>query len=152
MRMRLIPIQCSACLHFALVDEVAVDAEGKCQCACGCAGQALPGQTYGAEDQSLFDAVVASLETADINWMNAWRLVVELEACDSPRPSVKLARLKELVPALSVIELIASSSPETARKACGMFSTVLEAISRGRSQSGIAALEPGVSIGRAGGR
>lgn len=150
--MRLIPIQCSACLHFALVDDVAVNAEGSCECECGCVALALPGGTYGAEDQSLFDAVVASLETADITWMNASRLVVELEACSSPRPTVKLARLKELAPALSVIELIASRSPATARTACGMFSTVLEAIARGRSRSGFVAVPAPTARSRAAAR
>jgi hypothetical protein len=135
--MRLLPIQCSACHCFTLVDAISVNNEGCCECECGCIARALPGQSYGVEDLSLFDAVVTSIEAAEITWMNASRLVLELEACGSPRPMVKLARLKQLVPALSVIELIASSNPATARKAWGMFSTLLDAISRGRSRSGV---------------
>jgi hypothetical protein len=147
--MRLLPIQCSACQCFTLVDELTVSPEGSCECQCGCIARALPGQTYGVDDVSLFEAVVASIETAGITWMNASRLVLELEACDSARPIYKLARLKQLVPALSVIELIASSSPATARKACGMFSTVLEALSRGRSRSGIVPAVTPAALARA---
>jgi hypothetical protein len=136
-RMRLIPIQCVACAQFALVGEIFVSQEGQSLCDCGGTARALPGGTYSPDDATLFDAIVASLQTAEITWMNAARLVIELEACRSPRPVIKLMRLRQLVPALSVIELIASSNPATARKAIGMFETLLEALSNGRSRSGI---------------
>jgi hypothetical protein len=135
--MRLIPIQCTACSEFALVGEHVVSPEGNGLCECGGTARVLPGGTYGSDDEALFEAIVASLRAAEITWMNAARLVIELEACGSPRPIVKLIRLRQLVPALSVIELIASSNPATARKASGMFETLLEALSNGRSRSGI---------------
>lgn len=135
--MRLIPIQCIACAEFALVGEHVISPEGSSLCDCGGTARVLPGGTYGPDDETLFEAIVASLRTAEITWMNAARLVIELEACGSPRPIVKLIRLRQLVPALSVIELIASSNPATARKAIGMFETLLEALSNGRSRSGI---------------
>lgn len=135
--MRLIPTQCCACARFALLEEPLVGQGVSSLCDCGGSARVLPGGTYGPDDETLFDAIASSLNRAEITWMNAARLVIELEACGSPRPVIKLMRLRQLVPALSVIELIASSNPTTARKAIGMFETLLEALANGRSRSGI---------------
>lgn len=135
--MEVVPAYCRSCKHFYLESLVVVAADNVL-CECGGIARVLPGDRYTAADETLFDAVVSSLESAGVSWMSAPELVHALSDRDSEEPGVALARLARLAPALSIIALITGGDARTARKAESMFATVLEAIAATRSQSGFA--------------
>ena len=98
----------------------------------------LSEERYTDEDETLFNAVVSSLESAGVSWTVAPELLRALDGRKSEAPGVCLSRLVQLVPALAIIELIASGSARTARMAESMFVIVLEAIAATRDHSDVA--------------
>jgi hypothetical protein len=135
--MELVPAYCRSCARFYLESLVVVAADNVL-CDCGGIARVLPGDRYTRADETLFDAVVSSLENAGVSWMVAPELSRCLDGRESEVPGTALARLARLVPSLSVIELIAGGDPRSARKAESMFSTILDAIAALRSRSGTA--------------
>lgn len=132
--MELVPAYCRSCAHFYL-ESLLVVAEGNVLCDCGGIARVLPGDHYTGADETLFDAVVSSIENASVSWMVAPELLRALDGRVSEEPGAALARLAQLVPSLAIIELIASGDATTARTAEAMFATVLEAIAGMRSRS-----------------
>jgi hypothetical protein len=107
-------------------------------CECGGIARALSSDVYTADDESLFDAVVSSLSSAQVSGSMAPQLLVAIADREALRPGAALRRLSDAVPALAVIELIVMGDAETARKAEAMFETVLEALAATRSHSDLA--------------
>ena len=138
--MSLVAAHCRVCDHYWLVARVDIDSMGSAACECGSVGQALPSEAYLSGDVSLFDAIVASLEAAEVPPLQAGRLSLELELCEGLPPVAKLARLSTLVPSLAVIELIATADVATTRKAVGMLALLLEAMATSNRKSDISAL------------
>lgn len=132
--MELVPAYCRTCRHFYLESLVVVAADNVL-CECGGIARVVSGERYTDADETLFDAVVSSLESAGVSWMNAPELVRALGGRESEEPGTALARLARLVPSLSIIELIAGGDARTARTAESMFATVLEAIAATRNRS-----------------
>lgn len=135
--MQLVPVRCRGCSSIYLESALVVVADNV-PCDCGGIARALTSAAYTTDDESLFDAVVSSLLTAEVSSATAPRLLVALEGRDSFAPGVALGRLRELVPELAVIELIVMGDAATARKAERMFETVLEALAATRSRSDLA--------------
>jgi hypothetical protein len=104
--------------------------------------RALPGASYGPEDQLLFDAVVFSLKAAGVTWQTAIRLLMVLEDCRTAEPMVKLRAFKQFASALSVVELVAADNPAAARKAIALFELLLEAIAQTEGHSGLLEIGP----------
>jgi hypothetical protein len=132
--MEFVPAYCRSCRDFYLESLVVVAADNVL-CECGGIARVLPGGRYAAADETLFDAVVSSLESAGVSWMTAPELARALDSIDSEPPGTALARLARLVPALAIIELIVGGDARAARTAESMFATVLEAIAATRSRS-----------------
>jgi len=143
--MRIFPTHCSSCGRLGLSAETVAAEDGGSPCECGATARVLPGATYGVADVRLFDAIVAALQDADITWMNATRLLIALERCESRRPQARLQLLKRLAPSLSAIERMTASQPALARSAVGMLEVLLEALTQSRSQSGVM---PGAIVAR----
>jgi hypothetical protein len=138
--MRLVPCHCHACKSYWLQAHADIDQDGNTACGCGGAARALPGESYSPADESLFDAIINSLRTAQVTAMQAVLLTIELERCEDVTPAGKLARLSQLVPAFSIIELIATTDPARSRKAVGMFALLLDAIAMTHRSSDFSSL------------
>jgi hypothetical protein len=135
--MELVAVHCRKCACFYLENVVVVVA-GNTLCECGGIARVLSPQVYTPADESLFDAIVTSLDLAGVSWMTATELSKKLEARDLRAPGEALRELTRLVPGLSIIELIATDTPLRARRAEAMFESILDGIATTRSHSGIA--------------
>lgn len=126
--MRLIPVHCDHCSRSALVEASAIVA-GSTRCS-ECQGPArpLPGESYGPDDARLFKHLETTLREARLTAVNAAQLAVELEGRHA-HPGRGLERLAELLPSLSVLELLVGSDAASKRKAEGILATLLEAMS-----------------------
>lgn len=138
--MLLVPAHCRGCNRYWLQRQVDIDQQGSTFCECGAAARVLPAESYVAGDVSLFKAIVDSLEAARITALQAGRLTLELELREHASPALKLARLSELVPSLTVIQLIATTDAATTRKAVSMLTLLLETMATTRSESDVSAL------------
>lgn len=138
--MPLLPFSCYACDRYWLQSELDVDQRGDAACECGGMGRAISRNGYEAADASLFAAIVDSLHIARLPALHAGRLLMELEMREAMPPAATLARMSQLVPSLCIIELIATARLETAQKAVGMFTALLEAMAAKRSTSDVTAL------------
>jgi hypothetical protein len=135
--MRLIPTHCQTCSRTALAEASSIT-EGMAVCAeCGGPARSLPGESYNAGDETLFNELGATLREAGISPVNACQLSGELEIRKYGQPGRALKRLVQILPSLGLLELIVANRPAAMRKAEGMLATLLEAIAAGRSQSGI---------------
>jgi hypothetical protein len=76
------------------------------------------------------------LREAQLSPLNAVQLAVELES-RAMHPGDGLARIIQLVPSLSIFELIVGSEPMMLRKAEGMLTVLLDGIAAGRTKSGM---------------
>jgi len=134
--MRFIPTQCEACSRTALVRQDAI-VNGSASCGdCGGRARTVPGESYAAEDVSLFEELRSVLEQANISPSNAAALRGELGGRTSHDAGRGLKRLAQVVPALGLLELIVPGRPATLRKAEGMLATLLDGLSRTRTRSG----------------
>ncbi len=137
MPMMLIPTHCDACMRAALIEAELVD-DGQALCeTCGGTSRALPGETYGSQDQLLFKELATILREAGLTPLNAIQLAVSLDGRNS-HPGIGLKCVAQLLPSRAVLELIAENEPAAMRKAEGILATLLEAIATGRSKSGVA--------------
>jgi hypothetical protein len=136
-RMRMIPTHCVGCGTFALTCATLLSPRGSAICQCGATAHALPGASYGPEDQLLFDAIVFSMKASGVTWQNARRLLLVLEDCRSSEPMIRLRVLKQFSSALAVIEIAVAESPAVARKAIALFELLLEAIAQTEGHSGL---------------
>jgi hypothetical protein len=135
--MRFIPTHCEACSFAALVPTSALNA-GLAKCtACGGPARPLPGESYAAEDATLFNELAAALREAGLTPLNAAQLATELEGRDLIAPGRGLRRLAQVLPSLEVLELVVPDRPGPLRKAEGMLAMLLDVIARGRTQSGV---------------
>lgn len=136
MMMHFIPTHCDVCARPGLmrandiIDGLAICTE------CGRPARALPGESYMAEDVTLFTDIAAALRDAGIKPSHAALLATELETRALLAPGRCLRRLTEALPSLGVLELLAGSDPSDLRKAEGMVATLLDAMGRNRVQSG----------------
>jgi len=96
----------------------------------------LPGESYGAEDDTLFRELGAALQEAAITPQGASALATQLESRHYEAPGRALRRLAQSVPALGILELIVLNQPGALRKAEGMLAVLLDALARGRRNSG----------------
>jgi hypothetical protein len=140
MTMSFVPFACHACDRCWLQLRAGIDHDGNAGCECTGIGRAISSDSYDASDVSLFAAIVDSLRLARLTPLNAGRLALELESREAPSPATKLARMSELVPSLCIIEVIATTQPETTRKAVAMFAAVLNVMAVKRSASDVEAL------------
>ena len=104
--------------------------------ACGGRARTLPGESYAAEDASLFDELRTALQHAAISPANAALLAAELDVRNSSEPGRALKRLTQVVPALGLLEVVVPGRPAALRKAEGMLATLLDGLSSGRTRSG----------------
>lgn len=145
--MDLAPAHCRACGRIYL-ESVIVIAAGNVVCECGGIARVLSGSRYRPQEESLFDAIVASLIAGGVTSMSAPRLTRALDGSGvSEPPGAGLYRLSELMPSLAVIALIAGGDPGTARTAEDMFGVVLDAIASTRSHSGFISAANGAKRG-----
>jgi hypothetical protein len=86
-------------------------------------------------DRWLFEAVADAIESSGVTPAGAARLRAEVKLAGGTAES--LGRLRKLVPALATIQLIAELGEDTRRKAVSFVETLLEALSKTRSQSGL---------------
>ena len=103
---------------------------------CGGLAHALPGESYTEADVALFDDLVSMLKESDITAANAALLAQELEGRSYTDPGRSLRRLEQLLPSLGILELLVAHRPASMRKAEGILSLLLHALSNGRSPSG----------------
>lgn len=133
--MDLAPAHCRTCGHIYL-ESVIVIAADNVVCECGGIARVLSDARYRHQEESLFDAIVASLVAGGVSCLTAPRLSRALDGAPADRPGAALSRLAVLLPSLAVIELIAGGDETTARTAESMFGVVLDAIASTRSHSG----------------
>jgi hypothetical protein len=111
--------------------------QGHAQCPeCGGAARTLPGESYSADDDGLFRELGAALQEAAITPQSASALAAQLESRHYEQPGRALRRLAQSVPALGILELIVLNQPGALRKAEGMLAVLLDALARGRRNSG----------------
>jgi hypothetical protein len=123
-------------MRAALVSENAI-ANGVIACSqCGARARALPGESYAEADATLFNDLVAMLQEAGITPANAAQLAVELDGRSYDDPGRGLRRLAQVLPSLGILELIVAHRPSSMRKAESILAMLLNALARGRSQSG----------------
>jgi hypothetical protein len=136
-RMRFIPTHCEVCSLAALVPASSIN-HGVARCsACGAPARPLPGESYAAEDATLFNELAAALREAALTPLSAAQLSIELEGRDLIAPGRGLRRLAQVLPSLEVLELVVPDRPGPLRKAEGMLAALLDVIARGRAQSGM---------------
>jgi len=134
--MRFIPTHCEACSRTALARQDSI-VNGSAPCPdCGARARTLPGESYAAEDVSLFEELRSVLAQAQISPTNAAALRAELAGRTSLDAGRGMRRLSHLVPALGLLELIVPGRPATLRKAEGMLATLLDGLARARTRSG----------------
>jgi hypothetical protein len=120
---------------------------------CGARARTLPGESYTAEDASLFEELRSALEHAAISPANAAILAVELTVRNNSEPGRALKRLIQLVPALGLLELVVPGrSAITVRKAEGMLAALLDGLSSSRTRSGTMAAVSEMTSKRSGER
>jgi hypothetical protein len=134
--MRLIPTYCESCRRSALVGSDAI-ASGVAVCPdCGASSRTLPGESYAPEDAKLYKRLETALRDAELSPLNAAQLAVELEG-RSRAPGQGLKRIAQLLPSLSILELIVSNEPVMMRRAEGMLATLLDATASSRTSSSV---------------
>jgi hypothetical protein len=150
--MRLIPTHCQSCARSRLVNADSL-ANGAIACPdCGGLAYALPGESYAEADVSLFDDLVSMLKASDITPAKAALLADQLQGRSHADPGRTLRRLEQLLPSLGILELLVAHRPASLRKAEGILSLLLQALSSGPRQSGfMAAASPPIQRVKTGG-
>jgi hypothetical protein len=131
----LVPIYCVACARFSLLPSHVVHELDAPLCGCGAEARFLDCMPCARGDRWLFEAVADAIESSGVTPASAARLRAEVKLAGGTAES--LGRLRKLVPALATIQLIAELGEETRRKAVSFVETLLEALSKTRSQSGL---------------
>lgn len=126
--MSLIPTHCGACGLFRLVDASSLDF-GEATCPeCGAQVRAVPGESYGERDQSLFDGFARALRSARIDANKAAQLLHELDERRSAGAKSRVARLGDLMPALGNLEVLVAELGFPGHKAEGVLLLFLRTI------------------------
>lgn len=133
--MSLVPIYCVACVRFSLLPSHLVHELDAPLCGCGAEARFLDCVPCARGDRWLFEAVAHAIEASGVTPASAARVRADLKLARGTAEG--LARLRRLVPALATIQLIADLGDETRRKAVSFVETLLEALSKTRSQSGL---------------
>jgi hypothetical protein len=132
--MRLIPTYCESCRRSALVGTNTI-VGGVAVCPdCGASSRTLPGESYAPECAKLYKSLETALHEAELSPPNAAQLAVELEGRNRT-PGRGLKRIAQLVPSLSLSELLVSNEPIVMRRVEGMLATLLDAMATSRSTS-----------------
>jgi hypothetical protein len=128
--MLLIPIHCDACKLSALKAANLIVAGAVTCNACGKKARTVPGASYSADDESLFDELSTALREASVTPANAARLLVDLR-----EHGVSLPRMAKTMASLAVVQAHIGDQVTRRRKAEGMLLTLLEALASSRVES-----------------
>lgn len=133
--MDLVAVHCRNCACLYLENAVAVTAENTL-CECGGIARTIPGPRYTPADETLFSALVHSVEAAGVSFMSAPELATILHERELTTPGGALATLARRIPALAVVQLVVEGNPAQAARAEAMLESILDAIAATRSRSG----------------
>jgi hypothetical protein len=133
--MDLVAVHCRSCSCLYLENAVAVTADNAL-CECGGIARTIPGPRYSRGDETLFGALVRSVEAAGVSFMSAPELATILHESELSTPGRALETLARRLPAFAVVQLIVEGNPAQAGRAEAMLESILDAIAATRSRSG----------------
>jgi hypothetical protein len=133
--MDLVAVHCRSCSCLYLENAIAVLADNTL-CECGGIARMIPGPRYSRGDETLFGALVRSVEAAGVSFMTAPELATVLHEREVSAPGRALEALARRLPALAVVHLVVDGNPDQAGRAEAMLESILDAIAATRSRSG----------------
>ena len=130
LRVQLLPTHCRHCGAISLAPLVERDAEQVACPVCSNEASVLPGPSFGAHEQPLFEWLTLVARYAELRPAEAQRLCIEIETglASADQPGT-LLRLQSRFPELAQLAPTLGDSPARQARALRMLETILNALS-----------------------